>query len=367
MKYLVFLRIAFIACLIILSVPVLCQYKEDSDAIIYQKGLVYKPVNPNNFSVTNHPAVSGSSDTSGTAKKNYRSVNIVYQQNTRPIKAIIYSPLTDSVINEDIGETMLKPVSSGHTRVLFEEDTSYNPYFTERGKLLRLVNVPQTKTRPVVQAGKTYPLIIFLHGKSKAGDDLDKVAMAGLPYWLSKGFIPAVNNTTGNSPDSFIVLAPQHPSFTFHTQEIDVMIDRMIKQYHADSNRIYLTGLSAGGQGSLLYLTDWRSRHKIAAAAIFSPAPVTLESSRYSFDRIAMQQTQLLFQTSPNDKFNATTQAYIDMMKKADSSLVTVHYSNNGHGQFEQWYDPLNRYIDYSGSSKRLNLYEWFLTFKRRD
>ena len=96
-----------------------------------------------------------------------------------------------------------------------------------------------------VESGK-YPLIVTLHGIGERGSDLWKVKNEGLPKILD-----------GKNDFKFIVVSPQCPSTTewYYNdgiqQKLDKMIDSVISRYPVDVNRIYLTGLSMGGIGTL--------------------------------------------------------------------------------------------------------------------
>ncbi|NWF90082.1 MAG: dienelactone hydrolase family protein [Ignavibacteriaceae bacterium] len=91
-----------------------------------------------------------------------------------------------------------------------------------------------------------YPLIISLHGIGERGNDLWKVKNEGLPKILD-----------GKNDFEFIVVSPQCPSTTewYYNdgiqEKLDKMIDSVINRYPVDTNRIYLTGLSMGGIGTL--------------------------------------------------------------------------------------------------------------------
>ncbi len=91
-----------------------------------------------------------------------------------------------------------------------------------------------------------YPLIITLHGFGDGGTDLWKVKREGLPKILD-----------GKNTFPFIVVSPQCPSTTewYYNDgvqaKVDMLIDSLIARYPIDTSRIYLTGLSMGGIGTL--------------------------------------------------------------------------------------------------------------------
>lgn len=91
-----------------------------------------------------------------------------------------------------------------------------------------------------------YPLIISMHGIGERGTDLWKVKGEGLPKILD-----------GKNTFPFIVVSPQCPSTTewYYNggiqQKMNALIDSLIARYPVDTNRIYLTGFSMGGIGTL--------------------------------------------------------------------------------------------------------------------
>lgn len=86
-----------------------------------------------------------------------------------------------------------------------------------------------------------YPLLLFLHGSGERGGDLEHVGDHGLPLILPR------------LPEPTLVLAPQCPEdmrWTDHLQHLEAILEETIAQYAVDPTRVYLTGLSMGGQGA---------------------------------------------------------------------------------------------------------------------
>jgi len=96
-----------------------------------------------------------------------------------------------------------------------------------------------------VEDGK-FPLIISLHGIGERGEELWRVKGDGLPKILD-----------GKNDFPFIVISPQCPLSTewYYNDGIQLklnkLIDSAIVRYPVDTNRIYLTGFSMGGIGTL--------------------------------------------------------------------------------------------------------------------
>lgn len=109
-----------------------------------------------------------------------------------------------------------------------------------------------------IEAGKSYPLVLFLHGAGERGDD---------PEVLKKHFLPAMASDEFQEKFPCFVVAPQcrtGHSWTARrrggpegSDELGVMqkmalqcVDDVVKEFPVDKNRLYLTGLSMGGYGS---------------------------------------------------------------------------------------------------------------------
>lgn len=86
-----------------------------------------------------------------------------------------------------------------------------------------------------------FPLIIYLHGKSHRGNDLDKLKGYGLPYLISKGH-----------KYNFIIASPQCPDTTYWSSVnwFDALYNELTEKYRIDKDRVFVTGISLGGYGT---------------------------------------------------------------------------------------------------------------------
>lgn len=123
-------------------------------------------------------------------------------------------------------------------------------------------------------SSKEYPLVLFLHGSGESGtDNLSHVRphISGL-----------IDKTYSDYPA--ILVTPQLPqSFGWSPyQPIDKtgdLLDLLVNDLSVDTNRLYVTGLSMGGFGSMEYLQRYNGEEisdlKFAAAAPLSGASIS--------------------------------------------------------------------------------------------
>ena len=89
--------------------------------------------------------------------------------------------------------------------------------------------------------GKDWPLIIYLHGSSCKGSNLDRLKKYGPPFYLDRGM----------QVDA-IVISPQCPSNRnwVYGDWFESFYKEILAKYHVDPSRVYLTGMSLGGFGT---------------------------------------------------------------------------------------------------------------------
>lgn len=98
-----------------------------------------------------------------------------------------------------------------------------------------LVNLPSIYS----ESADKQPIIVFLHGRSLSGTNLDRVKRYGILQAINRGKdIPA------------IVVAPQSTG-GWNPDDVIEVIDYVLENYNGDPSRVYVCGMSMGGYGTL--------------------------------------------------------------------------------------------------------------------
>jgi len=99
------------------------------------------------------------------------------------------------------------------------------------------------------------PILVFLHGKSLSGTDLNRVKKYGVIHEIEKGRkVPA------------IVIAPQVASGSWDPDKILEVIQYVQKIYPSDTNRVYVCGMSLGGYGTMHFAGKYPDKVTAAVA-----------------------------------------------------------------------------------------------------
>lgn len=231
---------------------------------------------------------------------------------------------------------------------------------------------------------KSYPLLIFLHGKGERGNgttDLKKVTTGGPPMLIKN------NNWKTKSPHPMIVASPQFYGTADHDGNdnnwgggdetyLKEFIEHMIETYRVNPKRIYITGYSHGGTGVFDYLIlQPEASSRIAAAVpiaawgpnknFSTPKNTPIWSFCGGTDGNIGSKTGNLWNSvnfitkyndqSPAPKYKARMTVYPD--KGHDGYVWNKTYDlTNVGAATNSSYDPYN-----------MNIYEWMLQYKRSD
>ena len=116
---------------------------------------------------------------------------------------------------------------------------------TEGGYNFWLQTPDDTKTKK--------PVVIFLHGRSLCGNDLNKVK--------NYGTIDAIQK--GREIDAYVI-APQNPGGSWKPEKVMEILEWVEKNHNVDTDRVYVLGMSLGGYGTMDFAAAYPD--KVAAA-----------------------------------------------------------------------------------------------------
>jgi predicted peptidase len=141
----------------------------------------------------------------------------------------------------------------------------------------RLTRTVKTKYLVYAPAGyerqpKKLPVILYLHGGSLRGNDVDALRTIGLPHRLER-----------DRTFPFIVVAPLCPEGEIWTDAdaVIAVLDDLLAKYPADATRVYITGHSMGGRGALYIAYKFPDRFA-AIVAMSAYAPINEWAARLS-------------------------------------------------------------------------------------
>ncbi|MBE7175202.1 MAG: dienelactone hydrolase family protein [Mucilaginibacter polytrichastri] len=90
------------------------------------------------------------------------------------------------------------------------------------------------------QPTKKWPLVIYLHGQSEKGNDINKIFWSYFCWRTMDRHYP------------YLLITPQLQSSqgSWNPADLDKMLDEVVKKYNVDPNRIIINGYSLGGNGA---------------------------------------------------------------------------------------------------------------------
>ncbi|MDR2221837.1 MAG: prolyl oligopeptidase family serine peptidase [Flavobacteriaceae bacterium] len=181
------------------------------------------------------------------------------------------------------------------------------------------------------------PLIIFLHGRSLSGSNIDRVKRYGALKGIEKGLnIPAY------------LVAPQLPSGPWNPDKVDEIVKYVIDNYKIDESRIYVTGMSLGAYGTMKYASKYADR--IAAAIAICGGGEERDACNLTDIPIKLIHGDKDFIVPLKESKKIMT-AIQSCNKKAPVELEVVKGGN--HGSVEDLY-------------RHMDLYNWLLQFNKK-
>lgn len=227
----------------------------------------------------------------------------------------------------------------------------YNTLFAQQAGRQVPIKVPISKTVDnallylpwdYYLSNKSYPLICFFHGMGEAGNggiDLSRLSNQGLPNVIKNGKTPYSVNSTGDTT-RFIVLSIQAPASGYYSPTPEIMIagiSSLVHDYHLriDANKVYTTGLSAGGRQSLWAVMNYPST--FPAGVIMSASSPIYSSKVDSFANTYIWLFHGIFDQTASP-YNSYGSNDLINAKYPGHSRLTKY--DNGHCCWNQFYDP---------------------------
>jgi predicted peptidase len=190
-------------------------------------------------------------------------------------------------------------------------------------------------------SSESWPLLLYLHGAAKRGDDLKILENQGLPMLISQE----------KQTYPFVIVSPQCPKDQWWAEELqmsmlDALLDDIISRYSIDANRIYVTGLSMGGFATWSLATAYPDKF----AAI---APICGGGNPEEAHRIAELPTWVFHgakdPTVPIEK----SEEMVTALEKAGGNVKFTVYPDAGHDCWTETY-------------RNPEIYKWFLKHSLR-
>lgn len=188
---------------------------------------------------------------------------------------------------------------------------------------------------------KPLPLIIYLHGSSRRGRDIEEVKANGLAPLMDE-----------KEDFEFVVASPQALSKyawqrCWQPDDLVVLLDHLLANYHIDPKRVYLTGLSMGGYGTWAAIGKHAPRFAAAAPICGGGDPVWAKGIGklpvWAFHGDADGVVPL-----------KRSEEMVEALNKAKGNAKLTSYPGVGHDSYTRTYaNP--------------ELYKWFLKHQRSD
>lgn len=105
------------------------------------------------------------------------------------------------------------------------------------------IQVPNTEIK------EDLPILLFLHGKSLSGTDLNKVKRYGVLRAIEKG-----------RKINAIVVAPQLASGSWNPDKVLEVLDYVQKNYKSNEKKVYVCGMSLGSYGTMHFVGKYPDR-----------------------------------------------------------------------------------------------------------
>lgn len=184
--------------------------------------------------------------------------------------------------------------------------------------------------------GTKWPLLFFLHGAGERGTDVELVKRHGPPGLVEAG-----------RKYPFILVSPQCPVDEYWSVPVlKALLDGILERYRVDRSRIYLTGMSMGGNGT------WRmaTGHPDIFAAI-APICGWGDTTRVS----ALREIPVWAFHGKKDPVIdfERGESMVNSLKSAGGNVRFTAYPEAGHDSWTETYQNPEFYVWLLGQKKK--------------
>ncbi|MCG2610544.1 dienelactone hydrolase family protein [Flavobacterium sp. SM15] len=132
---------------------------------------------------------------------------------------------------------------------------TFPPVFAQLKTVIGQTDYPFWINVPEAEKNEKQPVLIFLHGRSLSGTDINRVKRYGVLRAMERGRkIPG------------IVVAPQLASGPWNPDKVLQLLEYVQKNYNTDLARVYVCGMSLGSYGTLHFAGKYADKITAAVA-----------------------------------------------------------------------------------------------------
>jgi predicted peptidase len=209
-----------------------------------------------------------------------------------------------------------------------------------------------------------YPLLICLGGIGQNGSSDINILLNDktVAKRIAEGWDAEVINPKDGYRYKFIVFSPtknEPNSWGWSAKAIKVMLNELEKQYNINRDRVYITGLSAGGWGLWSCITDDTTLcKKFAAIGPVSSAGADNPDKIPNVDKYGIACWNIC---GTYDSFYSLAVDYTQKINKNQPpiSATLTSLDGVGHSAWVQAYDP-------TWKKNGINFYQWLIQYKRK-
>jgi len=285
-----------------------------------------------------------------------------------PIVDLILSPSDDTETGLD---ALPNDTGGVHTAVLFDSNNAdsadYSYYvYTPSG---------------YVDDSLSYPALIFLHGKGERGNgtssisQLSKVLRHGPPKLINADLGKPLADRVWRPSYPVLVFSPQYHGTTGNANNwgagdpnrLKTYIEYVLQNYRVDPSRIYLTGLSHGGNGVYDYLTRLSDSQSLIAAA----APIAAFGTPNGVNKSANTPVWAFVGSEDNTNERQTIRFFDAYNSQTPPPRVPARLTIFDGGRHDVWTRIYNGVGSDDGETFEtyspfdMNLMDWFFQYQR--